>query len=139
MIYDKGLLMYFKFLDFLDGPLKSRVLQDAVCFVLPSINESFGVSVIEAMACGAPVVISKQVGIAEQISASGAGLVVDCNPNEFANAVELLLVDPQKRLLFADRGKTLVSEKFRWEKVAPQIVDMYREILNEKGGKVTDA
>ena len=60
------------------GEEKLAVLRDAQMFVLSSYSENFGIAVIEAMACGLPVVISDQVNIWREVDAAGAGLVVPC-------------------------------------------------------------
>lgn len=52
----------------------------AAAFVLPSHQENFGIAVVEALACGTPVLISNQVNIWREIEAAGAGLVADDTP-----------------------------------------------------------
>ncbi len=59
----------------LSGDLKWGTLRQADVFVLPSHQENFGVAVVEAMACGTPVLISRPVNIWREIESSGAGLV----------------------------------------------------------------
>jgi len=62
------------FTGMLQGDLKWGALRSAEVFVLPSHQENFGVVVVEALACGTPVLISDKVNIAREISARGAGL-----------------------------------------------------------------
>lgn len=59
----------------LTGDLKWGALRSAEVFVLPSHQENFGVAVVEALACGTPVLISKPVNIWREIESAGAGLV----------------------------------------------------------------
>ena len=59
----------------LTGDIKWGALRSAEVFVLPSHQENFGIAVVEALACGTPVLISDQVNIWREIAADGAGLV----------------------------------------------------------------
>ena len=59
----------------LSGDLKWGALRQAEVFVLPSHQENFGIAVVEALACGTPVLISRPVNIWREIESSGAGLV----------------------------------------------------------------
>jgi glycosyltransferase involved in cell wall biosynthesis len=59
----------------LSGDAKWGALRGAEVFVLPSHQENFGIAVVEALACGTPVLISDQVNIGREIDADGAGLV----------------------------------------------------------------
>ncbi len=59
----------------LEGDLKWGAFRAAEAFILPSHQENFGVSVVEALACGVPVLISDQVNIWREIASARAGLV----------------------------------------------------------------
>src|SRR5688500_6217303 len=61
----------------LDGEAKARAFAEAAVFALPSINENFGIAVVEALASGLPVIVSKGVAIHNEIEAAGAGLIAD--------------------------------------------------------------
>ena len=61
----------------LTGDLKWGALRAADAFILPSHQENFGLAVVEALACGTPVLISDKVNIWREIVADGAGLVAD--------------------------------------------------------------
>ena len=58
------------------GAEKWQLIRAADVFALPSYNENFGNAVLEAMACGVPVVVTPEVGLAGAVRDAGAGLVV---------------------------------------------------------------
>jgi len=94
-------------------------------FVLPSISESFGVVQIEALACGKPVVATRNGGSEEVISSDDYGLLVDpANPNELREKIIEALDkdwDSEKILVYAKR--------FTWENIAKEIIALYEEVL----------
>lgn len=113
------------------GKTKLAALRDADVFVLPSYTENFGVAVVEAMACGLPVVISNKVNIWNEVTGAEAGVVVNCKPNELAEALLELLDDPEYRKSLGKNGKKLVSAKFTWDKVAERMIKVYENILGK--------
>jgi len=71
----------------LAGAAKWGALRTAEAFVLPSHQENFGIAVVEALACGTPVLISDQVNIWREIAGDGAGLA---GPDTAAGTLRLL-------------------------------------------------
>jgi len=114
------------------GPLygkeKLRAYVDADVYVLPSSYEIFGITVLEACACGTPVIVTDRCGIADVIDGQ-AGLVVSYDKDELSNAIRRVLSDDKIRLQFGEKGKLLVREKFNWEKITAQVESVYRDIL----------
>ena len=124
---EEGVLQYTVFTGMLTGVDKLSAFADADLFVLPSYTENFGIAIIEAMACGLPVVISNRVNIWREIAE--AGVVVDCEANKLAEVLLKMLDDPERRKIIGAKGKRLVEELFPWEKVADQMIKLYQEIL----------
>jgi len=112
---------------FLEGKQKVTAMREADVFVLSSYSENFGVAVVEAMACGLPVIVSDQVGIHHEISASGAGLVVPCEKDRLANAILHVLGDDGLRSRLAQNGIAL-SQTYSVEAVMDQLIRLYRDI-----------
>lgn len=131
-IKELGIKSQVEFRGYLEGEEKVKVFSSSEIFVLPSYQESFGLAVAEAMAAGLPVVVTEQVGIAPEIQEYGAGIVVKNSPDSLKEGLLKLLQDPMLRFRMGEAGRRLVSEKFSWEIVARQLVQLYEGILAGK-------
>lgn len=116
------------------GADKAALLANARVLILPSYSENFGNVVIEAMAAGCPVIVSKDVGLAETIQATRAGLVVDGDPDTLSAAMVRLLGDADLRRELGERGRTVAHERFSWPIVAEQMEHLYATVLRASGG-----
>ncbi len=109
------------------GPLygkhKYAAMEDARCFCQPSVYETFSMSILEAMACGLPPVITRGCNF-DEVQTSGAGLVVD-SEDELANALRKLCMDADARNLAATKARELVVAKYTWPVVARQMLGRY--------------
>lgn len=103
---------------------------NADLFVLPSLREGFPLVLVEAMACGLPVVATRVGGIPEVVEEGLTGLLVPPNDSRaLAEAVNSLLDDPQRMRSMGAKGRQRVMEHFTWDKVAERMVGYFREIL----------
>ena len=94
-------------------------------FVLPSLSESFGVVQVEAMACGKPVVATRNGGSEEVITSDDYGLLVE--PGDPDDLAEKILVGLDREW---DREVILAyAERYTWENVAKEIVGVYEQVL----------
>jgi len=99
-------------------------------FVCLSHSESFGVSVVEAMATGKPVVVSDIGGLPEVVLHDKTGFVVESNnPNAAAFAIEKLLNDWDKAVEMGKNGRLHVLEKYNWNLCVQKMIDNYSLIL----------
>jgi len=115
----------------LTGPLygqeKLKAYVDADVYVLPSYYEIFSVTVLEACACGTPVIVTDRCGLADVISGQ-AGLVVPYDKEQLSNTILHMLSDDKMRRDFSEKGKLLVRQKFNCDKMAEQVERVYNGI-----------
>ena len=114
------------------GATKSDLYRKATLLALPSHSENFGNVVLEAMAEGCPVVVTPEVGAASIVKDSGGGLVADRAPPEFASALKQLISDPDLRNAMGSRGQEWVTTRYSWDRIAAQMIDVYRRVLQER-------
>ena len=115
---------------FLTGEDKWAALGAADVFVLPSYSENFGIALVEALACGCPVVLSDQVGIHREISRAEAGLVIPCRVEELAAAILNVLTDAALRRRMSENGVRLARRQFSIEAVSRQLAAAYAAVTN---------
>ncbi|ATC23456.1 glycosyltransferase [Caulobacter vibrioides] len=114
----------------LKGDAKWGAYRGAEAFVLPSHQENFGIVVAEAMACGAPVLITNKVNIWREIQASGAGLV----ENDDAEGAEALLrgwmvMDARHRMAMREAAFQAFKSHFDVANVAPALIQTIKSAL----------
>jgi len=86
-------------------------------------------AVIEAMAAGLPVIISKQVNIYKFIEDYQAGAVTGLNSQEIAIALDRFLSDESLRLKMGANSKQLVEENFDVKKIARVMIETYSKVI----------
>jgi glycosyltransferase involved in cell wall biosynthesis len=114
-----------RFIGAVSGTTKDALLRNAAALVLPSISENFGNVVLEAMAVQTPVVVTPEVGLANDVEAAGAGVVTPNDPPLLADALRALLADKAKREEMGRRGRALVEARFAWDRVAAEMEEHY--------------
>lgn len=112
-----------------DGAAKDDLLSRATIFALTSMSENFGNVVLEAMAAETPVLLTAEVGLADEVRRARAGIVVPAQPREIANAMNKLLADPQERRAMGQRGRHAVETRFTWPHVAAEMEAQYARLL----------
>ncbi|MBN1445561.1 MAG: glycosyltransferase family 4 protein [Candidatus Omnitrophica bacterium] len=98
----------------------------AALSLYPSLYEGFGLPILEAMACGCPVITSNLSSMPEV--AGGAAILVDpYNVEELSSAIEKVLSDGQLRQELQDKGLERVKS-FSWQKTAKETLQVYKEV-----------
>ena len=112
----------------------SNYLNASDIFVLASLWEGFGLAIVEAMACGLPVITTNVGGIPEIIKDKISGLLV--NPKDFkilAQKIDYLLnLDADSKERFALKGRKIVEQKFPLEKMMTKYEELYYKLLKQK-------
>jgi glycosyltransferase involved in cell wall biosynthesis len=109
-------------------------------FVLPSRREGLGVAALEAMAAGRPVVCSAVGGLQTSVVEGRTGLLVPAGePTALADALQRVLRDEDLRKRLGDAGPTRIAEGFEASQMVDAHVDLYREVLDERGRRSSSA
>lgn len=91
----------------------------AIALVFPSLYEGFGLPVLEAMACGTPVVTSNVTALPE-IAGEAASLIDPTSVEQIARAVEQIVADKSARTQLRSKGLEIAT-RFRWKNVAERV------------------
>lgn len=111
-----------KFIGSIDQKDKSALYSLASLFVYPSFYEGFGFPMVEAMACGAPVITSNRSSLPE-VAGQAAYLVNPNRPSELARAIVEMLKDEKLKAYFKALGLEQ-AKKFIWEKAARELLEV---------------
>ena len=121
-----GLTNRVRFLGRVESADLPALYSGAALFTFPSLYEGFGLPVIEAMACGTPVVCGKVWSLPEV----GGDAVTYFDPNSaesIAHTINQLLTNPAQRADLAERGLAQAAS-FSWQRIAQQTLDIYRQM-----------
>ena len=100
----------------------------ASVYCQPSFYEGFGLPVLEAFACGTPVVASKTQALVE-IAEGGALFADPYKPEEIAKQIVKVIKDGKIKEQLIKKGFA-IAKKFSWEKAAKETIDVYRAVIN---------
>src|ERR1700691_2236039 len=120
-----------RFLGFVPIEVLRTFYDAAKIFIFPSLYEGFGLPPLEAMAHGTPVVTSNVSSLPEVVG-NAAVLVHPENVFEIMRALHRVLLDQRVRDRIKQRSYEQ-TRKFSWDKSAPRILEVYREVLDAKG------
>jgi glycosyltransferase involved in cell wall biosynthesis len=120
-----------RFLGFVPFEALRCFYEFAAAFVFPSRYEGFGLPPLEAMACGAPVVVSNVSSLPEVVGDAA----VQVNPEnvfEIARGIRQVLLDEELRADLIQRGKQQAA-RFSWDTAAREVLAIYKEAVEEQG------
>ena len=118
----------------LDREAKQQFLRSLSVFSVPALyGEAFGLYVIEALAAGVPVVQPRTGSFPELVEATGGGVLCEPgDPKALADAIEQLLLDPDRVRALGEAGRRAVKEHFSAEAMAKATMEVYRDLLAKK-------
>ncbi|HEY2911804.1 MAG TPA: glycosyltransferase family 4 protein [Candidatus Angelobacter sp.] len=120
------------------GKVADEEIGDFYCacdaFVFPNENQTWGLAVLEAMACGRPVLVSRGAAVHEVLTdGENALLFPPRNPEELAARIQELMSQPALGAKIAQEGMDLVRTSFTWEQFARHIEEVCKEVAAMKG------
>ncbi|MGW5252059.1 glycosyltransferase [Streptomyces sp. NPDC004012] len=128
---DAGVADRVRFLGGVPGHEVPALLRGADVVVCPGDHEPFGISALEATACGRPVVATAVGGHLDTVADPGTGrLVPPGDPDALARAVGELLADPEARQACGAAGRRRALRRYGWERVAAATEEAYCAVLD---------
>ncbi|RNC90310.1 MAG: glycosyltransferase family 1 protein [Allomuricauda sp.] len=106
------------------------IISQATIFLYPSLRESFGIPILEGMACGIPVITSNTSSMPE-VAGTDAALIIDpFNPKEIAQAMRNLVEDKMLANVLAEKGIER-AKNFSWKVMAQNVLELYEDVYHE--------
>ncbi|GLB51322.1 glycosyl transferase [Neptunitalea chrysea] len=106
------------------------IISQCKIFLYPSLRESFGIPILEGMACGAPVITSNTASMPEVAGDNNAALIIDpFKPEEITAAMKTIIEDKELVATLVDKG-TLRAKDFSWKNMALNVLNIYSEVYN---------
>jgi len=111
------------------GGLTKPYYQASDAFILPSETEGLSNSMLEAMACALPVVVSRVGAAPDIISHKENGLLVKPGLKaEIVDAIDFLILNPQKRIQIGKKGLGKIRKEYSLDTTADRLASLYFEI-----------
>lgn len=108
-------------------------------FILPSRDEPFGIAIIEAMACGMPVIATLTKGPVEILDETTAFLVPAGNAEALASAMDNVLMQPERSARLASAALDLYRNRYHENVILPQLLALYRGLRSSKASLQRDS
>ncbi len=132
---ESGVAESVRFYGFVSDDDRNALLHQASAAVFPSLYEPFGIVALEAMAAGAPVVVSDVGGLADVVRHEETGLkMVPDDPHSLATQVIRLLQQPELGRAYA-KSATAELVFYDWNRIARQTTEVYRIVVSEGVGQ----
>ncbi len=129
LLYDKKVKEFVKLMGYVDDEKLVAFYNAATMFVLPSIYEGFGITVLEAMSCATPVLVSDRAW-GRDICADNALFFDPENEVDIAEKISIILNDKELSDRLCQKGLKHVKN-FSWQKTALQTMETYKRVLFE--------
>lgn len=122
------------FTGYLDEVSLKRLYAACTVFVLPSLLEGFGLTLLEAMASAKPVVATNMGGIPEIIKNDIHGKLVEPkNPEQLCEALKFYIENPENAKKTGEQNRKYVTETFSWTKTAAETELLYKSLMQPNG------
>lgn len=126
-----GCLNAVTFTGMLTGDMKYSALSAASIYVAPSYSEGFSMSILEGMASGLPCIFTSTCNFPEAKEAQVAK-VVGVNQEEIREALWWCLSNSEEAKEMGDRARKFILENYTWDRIAKQLIEVYRQIIDHK-------
>ena len=136
---DLGVAGSVRMLGFVSDSVRNGLYGAAKVAVVPSLYEPFGITALEAMAAGTPLIASDTGGLSEIVRHGKNGIITPAgNPQELASNIVALLGDEQLRHQLARAGSDDVRRLYDWRAICKNTISVYSEVLREANADTAD-
>lgn len=139
LIFEKG--DDFKFLEnkfnviclgWIDGDELVTALSAADIFIMPSIQESFGLMAVESMACGTPVIVFEGTALPSIVKDGIGGIVIPLKDSKaLAEGILNILNDNDLRLKMSVQARKIVEDNYNEEQYVESHIELYKKVISE--------
>ncbi len=119
------------FTGLLKGKDKLGAYLDAKIFVLPSYSENFGMSVVEAMALGKPVIVSNKVGLHKEIEKAQAGLIAKTEPKSVSWAMINILKNSELARQLSENAVNFSQKEYNIKEIGKNMKREYEKLIKK--------
>ena len=116
------------------GEKKWRLLGNCKILIMASINENFGNVVLEALACGRPVAVTRGVGVSDIVEKHGLGWIIGDSPSQIGEKINEIISDDDELNRRGGIGKELIEKHYSWNNIAEQLVINYERAIDHRSG-----
>jgi glycosyltransferase involved in cell wall biosynthesis len=115
---------------FIKGEIKDLLMQGADLFALTSYSENFGISVLESLAAGTPVIITPGVALSDIVDQQQIGSVAELDVNEISAAIQHFLDNPQEAKKMGDCARQFILDNYTWDRIALKMISVYQNLID---------
>jgi glycosyltransferase involved in cell wall biosynthesis len=136
LVKTHGIEQKTQFAGFVKGEIKDLLIQGSDIFALTSHSENFGISVLESLTAGTPVIITPGVALSDIVQQQHLGYVTELNINDIATTIQNFLDHPQESQEMGDsygalryRARQFILENYTWDHIASKMISVYENII----------
>lgn len=126
LVKRKRLIDYIQFIDSVNEQKIIELYQGHDIFIWPCDRNTYGLAVIEAMACGLPVIVSNTTGVAEILEENKTALIIPPQrPDLLADKIIFLINNPEKRIKIGKNAREFVENNLTWENFTTKMEKLF--------------
>jgi glycosyltransferase involved in cell wall biosynthesis len=132
LVRRQGLEPRVTFTGLVNGEDKRAVFAAAELFALPSYSEGLPVVVLEAMAMGLPVLITRECNLDDEVLAAGAGVIAKPTIKSIADGLERIFLDAVAGSKMGAAGQSLARKSYSLDSLAARLADLFEEVIRPR-------